>query len=161
MPVSSFVMSHLDYCNSLLTGLPNCNIAKYQRIQNLAVKLVLKSKYDSQTDAFRSLHWLPIKERIIFKLMVLVHNALDLKSPTYIRNMLTLKEANRWGLQLENLSRILNVPMTKCKTFADRAFSVAASKNWNNLPDYLRRQWNSEQFKKQLKTYLFKSLFNQ
>ena len=59
-------------------------------------KLVLKkSKYDSQTDAFRSLHWLPIKERIIFKLMVLVHNALDLKSPTYIRNMLTLKEANR------------------------------------------------------------------
>ena len=94
--VSSLVMSHLDYCNSLLTGLPNCDISKYQRIQNLAAKLVLKkSKYDSQIDAFRSLHWLPIKERIIFKLMVLVHNALDLKSPTYIRNMLTLKEANR------------------------------------------------------------------
>ena len=86
------MMSHLDYCNSLLTSLPNCDIAKYQRIQNLVTKL---KKSDSQTDAFRSLHWLSIKERIIFKLMVLVHNALDLKSPTYIRNMLTLKEANR------------------------------------------------------------------
>ena len=160
--VSSLVMSHLDYCNNLLTSLPNCDIAKYQRIQNLATKLVLKkSKYDSWTDAFRSLHWLPIKERIIFKLMVLVHNALDLKSPTYIRNMLTLKEANRRGLQLENLSQILNVPMTKCKTFTDRAFSVAAPKNWNNFPDYLRRQRDSEQFKKQLKTYLFKSVFDQ
>ena len=160
--VSSLVMSHLDYCNSLLTSLPNCDIAKYQRIQNLAAKLVLKkSKYDSWTDAFRSLHWLPIKERIIFKLMLLVHNALDLKSPTYIRNMLSLKEANRRGLQSENLSQILNVPMTKCKTFADRAFSVAAPKNWNNLPDYLRRQKDSEHFKKQLKTYLFKSVFDQ
>ena len=160
--VSSLVMSHLDYGNSLLTGLPNCNIAKYQRIQNLVAKLVLKkSKYDSQTDAFKSLHWLPIKERIIFKLMVLVHSPLYSKSPTYIRNMVTLKEANRQGLRLENLSQILNVPMTKCKTFADRAFSVAAPKNWNNLPDYLRRQRNSEQFKKQLKTYLFKSVFDQ
>ena len=93
--------------------------------------------------------------------MALVYNALDLKSPTYIRNMLTLKEAKRWGLWLENLSRILNVLMTKCETFADRAFSVAAPKNWNNLPDYLRRQRDSEQFKKQLKTYLFKSVFNQ
>ena len=46
--VSSLVMSHLDYCNSLLTSLPNCNIAKYQRIQNQVAKLVLKkSKYDS------------------------------------------------------------------------------------------------------------------
>ena len=51
--------------------------------------------------------------------------------------------------------------MTKCKTFADRAFSVAAPKNWNNLPDYLRRQKDGEHFKKQLKTYLFKSVFDQ
>ena len=46
-------------------------------------------------------------------------------------------------------------------TFADRAFSVAIPKNWNNLLDYLRRQKDSKHFKKQLKTYLFKSVFDQ
>ena len=59
--VSSLVISHLDYANSLLYGLPACNIDKLQCVQNCAAKLVLnRSKYDSRTQAFTDLHWLPI-----------------------------------------------------------------------------------------------------
>ena len=59
--VSSLVMSHLDYANSLLYGLPNCDIGKLQCVQNCAAKLVLnRSKYDSMTQAFIDLNSLPI-----------------------------------------------------------------------------------------------------
>ena len=59
--VSSLVMSHLDYGNSLLCVLPDCNIDKLQHVQNCTAKLVLnRSKYDSRTQAFIDLHWLPI-----------------------------------------------------------------------------------------------------
>ena len=59
--ISSLVMSHLDYANSLLYGLPHCDIDEFQCVQNCAAKLVLnRSKYDSRTQAFIDLHWLPI-----------------------------------------------------------------------------------------------------
>ena len=59
--VNSLVMSHLYYANSLLYGLPACNIDKLHHVQNFAAKLVLnRSKYDSRTQAFIDLHWLPI-----------------------------------------------------------------------------------------------------
>ena len=59
--ISSLVMSHLDYANSLSYGLPDCDIDKLQCDQTCAAKLVLnRSKYDSRTQAFIDLHWLPI-----------------------------------------------------------------------------------------------------
>ena len=54
-------MSHLDYSNAVLYGIPNKTLNKYQRIQNMCATLVLgKSKYDSSTESLKALHWLPI-----------------------------------------------------------------------------------------------------
>ena len=54
-------MSHLDYLNAVLYGIPNKTLNKYQRIQNMCAKLALgKSKYDSSTESLKTLHWLPI-----------------------------------------------------------------------------------------------------
>ena len=72
--VFGLVTLHLDYANALNIGLPDCNLAKLQHVQNAVEKLVLnKSKYDSATQALKELHWLPIKFRIIHKLLTLVY----------------------------------------------------------------------------------------
>ena len=64
--ILGLVISHLDYCNSILYGLPDCNINKCQRIQNMSVHLVLKcNKSDSATQCLKDLQSLPIRERII------------------------------------------------------------------------------------------------
>jgi hypothetical protein len=75
--VCSFVLSRLDYCNSLLAGLPAASLAPLQRVQNAAARLVLGLKTrDHITPALMELHWLPIKQRISYKLCILVHKSL-------------------------------------------------------------------------------------
>ena len=71
--VVSLCLSHLDYSNSILYSLPNSTIKQMQSIQNYGAKLVLgKTKYDSNREALEEPHWLPIKARIKFKILILV-----------------------------------------------------------------------------------------
>ena len=75
--VLGLVISHLGYCNSVLYGLPDCDINKFQRIQNMIAKLVLQcKKSDSATQCLKDLHWLPIRERISFKMLTLTYKCL-------------------------------------------------------------------------------------
>ena len=82
----SLCISHLDYCNSTLYGLPNSTIKKMQHIQNMCARLVLRrTKWDSATDCLSSLHWLPIKQRIKFKLCMLTYKLLHREGPVYLQ----------------------------------------------------------------------------
>ena len=66
--VHAFVSSRLDFCNSLLFGLPKQTLKKLQHVQNVAARIVtLTRKYEHITPVLYNLHWLPIEERIIFK----------------------------------------------------------------------------------------------
>ena len=68
----SFVSSRIDYCDSLLYGIQECAIKKSQRVQNLASRVVTRSsKYSSITPMLKKLHWLPVKCRTIFKIVLL------------------------------------------------------------------------------------------
>ena len=69
--VRGLVLSHLDYCNAVYAGLPNVDLDKLQRVQNMAGKLVKRAnKYDSASACRIELHWLPVRERIQYKLEV-------------------------------------------------------------------------------------------
>lgn len=149
-------MSHIDYANSLLINLPSSTLKVLQNIQNLAAKLVLKrSKYSSNKEALRELHWLPVTSRIKFKLLCLVHKCLHGKAPKYLKELITLRTIKRTGLRSNKDHQLLIVPKTIRKTFADRSFSVAGPKLWNSLPNELRIEDNHEKFRKNLKTFLF------
>jgi len=66
--VHAFVSSRLDYCNSVLAGVSGQLLHRLQVIQNAAARLVTGvRKYERMTPVLRSLHWLPVRQRITFK----------------------------------------------------------------------------------------------
>ncbi|KAK5904069.1 hypothetical protein CgunFtcFv8_007791 [Champsocephalus gunnari] len=86
--VQALVTSRLNYCNSLLAGLPACAIRPLQLIRNAAARLVFNLPTCSHTTPLlRSLHWLPVTARIHFKTMVLAYHAANGSGPSYIQDM--------------------------------------------------------------------------
>ena len=99
MLVRGLVTSHLDYCNVIFAGLPNVLLKTLQKVQNIAAKLVLGySKYDSSKMALNTLHWLPVKKRIDFKILSLVHKCLYGEAPENLKNLLIMQHGGRDGL---------------------------------------------------------------
>ena len=150
------VISHLDYCNSILAGLPDVSINQMQRVQNLVAKVVLgKSKRDSATECFSALHWWPIRSRINHKILNLIHKSIMGKASEYLQNLLAVHKPGRPGLRSASDTNLLIVPFARCKTFAECSYSIQGPKLWNSLPDNLRSERDTDIFKRKLKTHLF------
>ena len=97
--VLATVISHLDYANAIMVGLPEKHIARLQLVQNMAAKVVLKrGRYTSSKDSLQALHWLPIRSHINFKIAVLVYKCLHGKAPEYLWNLLITYVPGREGL---------------------------------------------------------------
>ena len=88
--IHAFITSRLDYCNSLLYGLPSSSLKKVQKAQNIAAKiLTLRRKYEHITPILQELHLLPVEHRITYKILLTTHCALIGKAPQYITDLLT------------------------------------------------------------------------
>ncbi|XP_068690995.1 uncharacterized protein [Montipora foliosa] len=152
--VHGFVSSRLDNCNSLLFGLPLYQIERLQRIQNTAARVVtLSSIKEHVTPILNDLHWLPIHNRIKFKILLLTYKVLNGFAPTYLSELIQAYK-NQRNLHSNN-QYLLRVPKSRTTTFGDRAFSVCAPKLWKNLPSDVKSSPSIDIFKKKLKTYLF------
>ena len=151
-----------DCCNGLLFGLPESQTMKLQRIQNACARLVCNSsKFCHITPLLKTLHWLPVRQRIVFKILLIVFKALNGQAPSYILELLTLKSnSHSHNLRSSNDTLLLKMPTCKTKvTLGDRAFSCAAPKIWNNLPLSIRKSQSVTSFKTKLKTHLFVQAF--
>ncbi len=86
--VCAFMTSRLDYCNALLGGCPASSINKLQIVQNAAARVLTRSrKYGHITPILQSLHWLPVKFRISYKILLLAYKALNDLAPAYLTNL--------------------------------------------------------------------------
>ncbi len=152
--IHAFITSRFDYCNSLYSS-----ISCLQLVQNVAARLLEgKRKYEHITPILMSLHWLPVKYRIDFKIVLFVYKALNNLAPQYLTDLLLPYTPSR-TLRSCDLG-LLIVPRVKLKNCGDRAFATAGSKLWNSLPPFIRRAPSISIFKSYLKTYFFTLAYN-
>lgn len=151
--VHSMITSKLDYCNSIFYGLPDCSLKSLSSVQKTAARLITGTKrYEHITPVMQNLHWLPIRRRIEYKILVLTFKCLLGTAPGYLVDL--LQKRHNKGTRDDDRN-FLVIPKVKRSTFAGRSFSFASPTLWNRLPDDLRLTTDIDFFKKQLKTYLF------
>ena len=156
--VHAFISSVLDYGNSLLYGTAQKHLNKLQILQNSSARLIDKlDKHDHISDTLKRLHWLPVKARIDFKILLLTWKALNGFAPPYIKDMLSIKNAPRSLRNSHHLT--LTVPRFNRITLGGHSFSVVAPSLWNNLPSEVKEARTEQTFRKHLKTFLFKQYY--
>ena len=138
---AAFTPSHLDYCNSLLAGLPDHKLAKLQRIQNSAARLVLRKPWHESTTPFlKILHWQPVKARIEYKVCTLYYQCLNsVAVPSYLCELLQTYKPTRSRTLRSQDSSLLVVPQFSLNTYGKRLFSVYGPATWNSLPVHVRQ----------------------
>jgi hypothetical protein len=153
MVAQGVVTSRLDYCNGLLYGTSTRNIERLQVAQNSLARAVCQATWStSATDLRRSLHWLPVRQRIDYKLAVVTFKARSTGVPAYLASLVedyvpsrTLRSADQF---------LLRSPCVKL-VCSRKAFSVNAPIVFNSLSYNCRSARTLSSFKQSLKTYLF------
>lgn len=144
--VQSLLVSKLDNCNSLLFGVTEYEISRLQKVQNSCARLIYGKKKNEPVSALLSnLHWLHIKQRIYFKILLFIFKFFKNMTPVYINECLHITNHD---------TLTLNIPKSKT-SYGDRAFENYAPRLWNSLPLYLKTKESTFSFKRHLKHYLF------
>lgn len=153
----SIVSTRLDYCNSLLYGTSVRNVQRLQRIQNSLARVVsCAKKRDHIRPVLKDLHWLPVVQRIDYKVALLTHKILSTNQPAYLRSLINVYNPTR-NLRSQG-QRFLVKPSGLRSALAGRSFTRASEEIWNKLPDSIRKIETTVCFKKNLKTHLFSSV---
>ena len=161
--IPSYQVVSIKNCNSIFYGATNIVVRRLQSVLDAAARLISnKRKFDHITPVLRDqLHWLPIRQRIDFKIAVFVYNALHGRGPTYLS--CTCNPVREVGARAHLRSVVrgdLTVPRTKTRRFGPRSFRVSGPVVWNSLPEDIRiLELSLERFKSMLKTHLFRQAY--
>lgn len=152
--INATVTSRLDYHNGLLCGIHDKHIKSLQLVQNNAARLLSQSsRHQHITPTLIQLQWLPIKYRVSFKVLTLIHCALhNNNAPDYIRTLFMVHRPAR-ALRSSQDEWRLSIPRSHCY-YGDRSIQVYGARLWNSLPPL-----SVQSFKRLLKTELFRSAY--
>ena len=136
--VHAFTTSRLDYCNSLLHGVSEYQISKLERVMNASASARLvycAPKYCHITPSLWELHWLPVRLRIDFKILLITFKILQGLAPSYLMNLVSNLPASHYQLRRNDNGILLASSRFRTKkTMGDHAFMVAAPVLSNSLP---------------------------
>ena len=122
--VSAFVLSRIDYCNSLLFGSTHDVTSNLQRIQNYVARVILRLPMSSSiTIHLKSLHWLPVKVRSIYKIACVCYHCHSSTALSYVTDMLQKKPLHTRNTRSSSYTMpLLNRPAHSKATLGDRFF---------------------------------------
>jgi len=126
-------------------------------VQNCLARVVLQQRKSCHAQPLlKSLHWLPITQRINFKLATLAFKVQSTSQPEYLRQLISSQHS---GSSMTMTTRpLLQAPRTRT-AYGGRAFSSAVLAIWNNLPTSVIEASSLPVFRRRLKTHLFTVAF--
>ena len=169
----AFVLSRIDYCNSLLFGSTHDLTSHLQRIQNYAARLILQRlqnyaarlilrlpKSSNITIHLKSRHWLPVKVRSNYKIACLFYHRHSSTAPTYVTDMLHRKPLHTRNTRSSSYTMpLLNRSAHSKATLGCCSIYFASSSVWNSIPNDVRYAPSMTSSKSRLKTYLLHSVY--
>ena len=148
--VRSLILPRLNYANSLLYGIAAKDRRKLQKLRNKAAKVIFRcDRLHPSAPLRRQLHWLPINERVIFKVLLLTFKGVNNLIPAYLSDFLIKCVSGRENLRSGN-EHLLCVSRTK-RAIGDYSFCVAGPCLWNSLLSHIRFSPSVNVFKSPLK----------
>jgi len=117
----------------------------------------LTSCQSHMSPILKDLHWLPVKYRVQFKILMHTYKALNEQAPRYISDMLTVYQPRRTLRSMDSVTLV--VPRVRTSSYGERKCQCSAAKLWNALPAHIRESKTLIFLKKLLKTHLFSSHF--
>ncbi|XP_068680545.1 uncharacterized protein [Montipora foliosa] len=160
--IHAFITSRLDYCNSLLYGVPDHHMQKLQCVMNASARLIFCAPKHCRhiTPLLQQLHCLPIRLRIEFKILLITFKVLQGSAPKYLIDLISVLPPSRYDLRRNNKVILLSTPKRFTEvTMGDRSFMTAAPRLWNSLPIDIRSACTTSDFKQKLETFLFSKAF--
>ena len=145
----------------MLSGSYEYLLDKLQKVQNNAARLITKTpRRQHITPILFSLHWLPVRSRIKYKVACICYSFFAGTGPAYLSDMLTPYK-NLSKLRSSSDNRLLDNPKTMLNsvTFGERAFMYQGPLIWNSLPQNIRFSPSPSAFRSALKTHLFRLAF--
>ena len=142
---------------TLLSGMPQQLIKKLQKVQNCSARLIFKtSKHTHASPLLTKLHWLPVAQRIEYKVSSMCYDVVSETAPPYLSDLLHLYIPS-CSLRSSADTHTFQVPKWKKKFQGQCPFSHLGPVTWNKLPYSVRCAATKSQFKTQFKTTLFLS----